>query len=188
MEFFLPMLREKARSLGWDKVEVFADGWDDVPEDWNTMVDYADSNRLTHVLLLNGERWHGKSPEQCKSDLKKILDNGVIFHIYQGIVPKIHDEHTLSAFIEQIRAFTYFQEVMSLKTREGMRHKKGGRLPFGLKWENGQKVPDENYPLVQRTMEMYKREIPVPDIANMLNIKQSKVRSIIRAWKDHFNQ
>ena len=79
-------------------------------------------------------------------------------------MPKIHNEHTLSAFIEQIRAFTYFQEVMSLKTREGMRHKKGGEASVRSEMGGWTKVPDENYPLVQRTMEMYKREIPVPDI------------------------
>jgi hypothetical protein len=93
----------------------------------------------------------------------------------------------LSAFVAQISAFDYYTAVMSLKTREGMQHKKGGRLPFGLKWEGGKKVYDENYPLVQRVMGMYQRNVPIPEIANTIEIKQTKVRSIIRAWKSAFS-
>jgi hypothetical protein len=76
---------------------------------------------------------------------------------------------------------------MSLKTREGMRNKKGGRLVFGLKRENGQIVPDENYPIVERVMGMYQRDVPVPEISRDMGIPQTKVRSIIRAWKDRLN-
>jgi hypothetical protein len=86
-----------------------------------------------------------------------------------------------------ISAYSYYLEVMSLKTREGMQHKKGGRLPFGLKWEEGVKTADENYPIVQRVMGMYERSVPIPEIASISGIKQTKVRSIVRAWKDIFN-
>ena len=66
-----------------------------------------------------------------------------------------------------------------------MRHKKGGRLPFGLKRdENGNAIADENYPIVQRVMDMWGRELSVPDISRTMDIPQQKVRSIIRAWKD----
>ena len=58
-------------------------------------------------------------------------------------------------------------------------------MPFGLKRdENGNAVADENYPTVQRVMDMWGRELSVPDISRTMDIPQQKVRSIIRAWKD----
>jgi hypothetical protein len=36
-------------------------------------------------------------------------------------------------------------------------------------------------------MGMHTREVPVPEIAKTMDLKQTKVRSIIRAWKDRVN-
>ena len=188
IEFFMPTVRQKAEELGWSDYEVFSDGWDD-PQDWNMMVEYAthSTDRLTDVILLNVERWHGKV-DVARKELGGLLDSGVITHVCQGLLPEIRSGHMSSRLFDMIRSFDYYQEVMSLKTREGMRHKKGGRLPFGLKWEDSVAVPDENYPLVQRVMEMYRRELSVPEIATSTKLSQSKVRTIIRAWKDRINQ
>jgi hypothetical protein len=184
----MPTVRQKAESLGWSDYEVFSDGWDD-PQDWNMMVEYAthSTDRLTDVILLNVERWHGKV-EEARKELGGLLNSGVITHLCQGFLPEIRAGHLSLRLFDMIRAFDYYQEVMSLKTREGMRHKKGGRLPFGLKWEDSVAVPDENYPLVQQVMEMHRRELSVPEIATSTKLSQSKVRTIIRAWKDRINQ
>lgn len=187
IEFFLPIVREHAAKLGWSNPQVFSDGWDE-PEDWNMMAEYVShkTNRLTDVLFLNMERWHGDI-ELARQEIGVLHDSGVIIHIVQGFLHEVRDKQTLSRLYDLISAWTYFTDVMSLKTREGMRHKKGGRLPFGLKRENGQIVPDENYPIVERVMGMHQRDLSVPDIARTMDIPQTKVRSIIRAWKDRFN-
>ena len=185
MDFFLPIVREYASKLGWTNTQVFSDGWDE-PEDWNMMVEYTThkTNRLTDVLFLNLERWHGK-PELARQEIGVLHDSGVILHVIHGFLHEIREQHTLLRLYDQISAWDYFTDVMSFKTREGMRHKKGGRLPFGLKRdENGNAVADENYPIVQRVMDMWGRELSVPDISRTMNIPQQKVRSIIRAWKD----
>ena len=187
MDFFLPIVREYASKLGWSNPEVFSDGWDE-PEDWNMMFDYTDhkTNRLTDVLFLNLERWHGNL-NLAREEIGVLHEKGVVVHVVQGFLHEIRDKHTLSRLYDLISAWEYFSDVMSLKTREGMRNKKGGRLVFGLKRENGQIVPDENYPIVERVMGMYQRDVPVPEISRDMGIPQTKVRSIIRAWKDRLN-
>jgi len=184
IDFFMPTLKQKAESLGWSGYELFSDGWDD-PQDWNMMVDYAThkTNRLTDVILLNVERWHGK-PTLAEEELGSLMNQGVILHLCQGFLSEVKHGHMSVRLFDMIRAFDYYQEVMSLKTREGMRHKKGGRLPFGLKWENGIAINDENYPTVMRVMDMSKRGLSVPEISTATRLPQSKVRTIIRAWRD----
>jgi len=187
IDFFLPIAQEYALKLGWTKPVVFSDGWDE-PEDWNMMVEYAThkTNRLTDVILINLSRWHGRL-EQAKEELTHLENHGIVVHVVQTshFLPKIHDKRTLERAFDIISSWTYFTDVMSLKTREGMRHRKGGRLPYGLTRENGSVVQHpEHYPIVERVMGMYEREVAVPEIARDMNISQSKVRSIIRAWKD----
>jgi len=186
LSFFLPLVEEKARTLGWSNYTVFSDGWDE-PEDWNMMVEYLGStNRLTDVLFLNYARWHGQ-PATAKEELGVLHKGGVVLHSVQGFLNEVRNTTEFNRLIDVVSSWDYFQEVMSLKTREGMRHKRGGRLPFGLKREGDKVVQDENYPLVERVMGMHLREVPVPEIAKTMDLKQTKVRSIIRAWKDRFN-
>jgi len=187
LSFFLPLVEEKARSLGWEKYTVFSDGWDE-PEDWNMMLEYVDhqTNRLTDVLFLNFERWHGNP--HLFGELRDLHEKGVIIHSVQGIAKEVKTEVQMLTLMSMVASWEYFQDVMSLKTREGMRHKRGGRLPFGLtRGEDGKPVKDENWPIVERAMGMRQRGVPVPEIAKTMNLKQTKVRSIIRAWEGQFS-
>ena len=158
LSFFLPLVEEKARTLGWSNYTVFSDGWDE-PEDWNMMVEYLGStNRLTDVLFLNYARWHGQ-PATAKEELGVLHKGGVVLHSVQGFLNEVRNTTEFNRLIDVVSSWDYFQEVMSLKTREGMRHKRGGRLPFGLKREGDKVVQDENYPLVERVMGMHLREV-----------------------------
>ena len=111
-------------------------------------------------------------------------DSGVILHVIHGFLHEIREQHTLLRLYDKFRRGPTTQMSCRSRQGEGMRYKKGGRLPFGLKRdENGNAIADENHPIVQRVMDMWGRELSVPDISWTMDIPQQG-SPIIRAWKD----
>ena len=73
------------------------------------MVEYTThkTNRLTDVLFLNLERWHGK-PELARQEIGVLHDSGVILHVIHGFLHEIREQHTLLRLYDQISAWTYY--------------------------------------------------------------------------------
>ena len=72
-----------------------------------------------------------RKPEFGSRGNRVLHEKGVVVHVVQGFLHEIRDKHTLSRLYDLISAWEYFSDVMSLKTREGMRNKK--RRAFGFR-------------------------------------------------------
>ena len=157
--------------------EVYADGWDDIPNGIEDLLIDIEKSHYTDVILYSLE---GLTPEQ----LKTLLTHA---QVSCAMTPWIVHGASGQGLLTTMAASEYYRTLRSLNIRMGIRHssKQQGNAPFGYTRDGGgQLVPDENHGTLQKILNLNKSNVSVMEISRALGMSPSKIYGILRTWRD----
>ena len=183
METMTPVAEVYAKQQGFTVSAIYADGWDSHPNGWDELVNDALNGNVQAVVALNLSKWHNKE-EDFVASVKPLIDAGIVFSVAQApFLGIIKNMNNLMAARIVIRSQSYFKAVNSLNIRHGMKNKRAGGSPFGMKYVDGNLVVDESeHGTVVYVMNLNAQGLPIVDISKTTGLKYDKVRSIISYW------
>jgi len=161
--------------------EVYADGWDEIPNDMEELLEDLDKYSLVVLLNLEGV---------SISTLNKIVNKCALMVAmlpHLGTARSSKDD-IFKALVAVKRGEAYYKDLRGLKIRAGLKKttKQVGNVPFGHeRKEDGtvQPIP-EQMELAKKVADWYKAGYPVTDISARSNglLTTRQVYSLVSYW------
>ena len=167
--------------IGWEIDEIYADGWTNIPNGIDDLIQDAKSvkpkSKLKGIALYSLE-------EVTLEQLDALEGVAPVYCVLTPWISPTKSPRVKHADVKRSKA--YYKALTSLKIRHGVKasNKRSGAAPFGYKHdEKGSLVPNEDYDTLMGIIRLGDAGVSVSEIAKKAQMSPAKIYGILKTAK-----
>lgn len=166
----------KAKESDIEVDEIYADGWDDIPNGIEELLSDVDNYNAILLYSLDG---------LDETQIKYLGKNMIYCINAPWIKGSNKNNNSTNQLCSTLRASEYYANMRSLNIRMGIKasNKRSGAAPFGYKYgESGLVEVPENKAILDNILNWRKKGVSVKEISEKTKLSAPKIYGILNYW------